>query len=509
MLNVTRASLGLLALASVIGGCHRSVGAAVKPKPITASGALGESAQAVCHEPGARGTPLVVDWPTQDRMDLEEAMLDGVAVVAYGCNKLTLLPGCRVEGSYRFLGLSQREEVIQLTDADEIRANLPLDGSTLAVKLGAELERGRALDLAMVHSGKLRTTIASVTSDQLQGPCEGATHIVRGAFVGAFAMAQGTRGHVGTVAEVFEAGLRASSTSETTTGRRDGDPNACKGVVRGSTEPPSQCTAAIRIELVAIGEAPPTAGTPTELDAQMACPEGTVVSAGKCTTVKTAPYRCEGDDPDECRSQCELGDPSSCAILGSMLEAGVGVARDLGAAAAFHEAACEANVAYSCSRLGVMFFYGNGVAQDQPLAAELFNHACSMGDGDGCNNLGMVLAMGTGVDPNPKLAAELLAWACNGGDAQGCFNAMVAQREGWGGSPNDALANAYGESAVAGGIIALFEQNCPAGSAYSCWGLGYMYQHGVFKPRDLARAKTLYQQSCPGLALGCTALKSL
>src|SRR5690606_24630398 len=241
-----------LTLTVALAGCKGNLGEAVEPDALTAASALGEAGeQAICREPGARGTPLVVDWPTQDRMDLEEAMLDGVAVVEYRCGKLALVRDCHLDGSYGFLGLSHREEVIQLTDVDEIRANLPLDGSTIAASFGAELERGRTLDLAMVHSGKLRTTVASATADQLRGDCQGATHLVRGAF----AMAQGTKGRVSTVAEVFEAGLRAGSSRESAVGRRDGDPSACKEVTPGANQPPPHCTAAIRLELVAIGDA--------------------------------------------------------------------------------------------------------------------------------------------------------------------------------------------------------------------------------------------------------------
>jgi uncharacterized protein len=483
----------------------------LEPRQLTAAEALGETGpEAVCHEPGARGTPLVVDWPTQDRMDLEAAMLDGIGVVEYRCGKLLLLHDCHIEGSYRYLGLSQREEVIQLEDAAEIRANLPLQGASIVAKLGAELERGRALDLAMIHSGKLRTTVAAATREQLQGRCENATHLIRGAFVGAFAMAQGTRGRIGAVAEIFEAGLRAQSSSQSELGRRDGDPDRCKGVQPGTTEPPAQCTAPIRLELVAIGDASTeSVATPPALEAEMACPEGMVVSGEKCMTEKTSPYRCSGMDAKECQEQCEAGEPSSCAILGTMYEGGHGVSRDAALAAAWHDQGCGKGVAYSCSRLGVMFFYGNGVDKDPRLAAELFHHACSHGDGDGCNNLGMVNILGSGVERNLALGTKLLSWACNAGDVQGCFNAMVAYREGWGVSRDQAIAKEFGESARLGGIVPGFERGCAGGNAYTCWGLGYMHQHGIFKPRDPGQAKLFYQKSCPGFEMGCEFSASL
>ena len=94
---------------AVLAGCPSmpSGGELVRPETPTVGNVLGEGGEdAVCREPGVRGTPLVLDWSTQDRMDLEEAMHDGVAVVEYRCGKLRLIPGCRTTGGYGFLGMS-------------------------------------------------------------------------------------------------------------------------------------------------------------------------------------------------------------------------------------------------------------------------------------------------------------------------------------------------------------------------------------------------------------------
>ena len=67
---------------------------------------------------------------------------------------------------------------------DEVQANLPLSGGSI----GGGLQRGSTLDIAMMLVGKKRTTKDGVTKEDLQGSCDGATHYVRGAMVGAFAM---------------------------------------------------------------------------------------------------------------------------------------------------------------------------------------------------------------------------------------------------------------------------------------------------------------------------------
>jgi TPR repeat protein len=486
-----------------------SGGKLLHPETPTVGNVLGEGGEdAVCREPGVRGTPLVLDWSTQDRMDLEEAMHDGVAVVEYRCGKLRLIPGCRATGGYGFLGMSRREEVIQLTNVDEIRANLPLGGAAIAVDLGAELERGLALELAMVHSGKLRTTVSAVGRDRLEGQgCEAATHIVRGAFVGAFAMSSGTKGKVRTAAEVFSAGVSAGSSSAKQLERRDGDLSACGSVQPGMDRAPSQCSSVIRLELIALeaGAATPPASSPMpkELAAEMACPDGMVASEGKCTAEKAAPYRCSGSDQAECLEQCTRGDAQSCTIAAVLLD-GTDRANEL------HEKACSRGVAYSCSRLGVAYFYGAGVAKDTSRAARLFLSACESGDADGCNNLGAVLDMGTGIQRDQTKAAELFVWSCNGGDAQGCFNALVSYRDGRGVRPDANRASTYLRRAEQGGLVQIFERGCAGGNAYTCWGLGYLHEHALLgKPRDLGAARSLYEKSCPGVSWGCESLAAL
>ena len=138
----------------------------------------------------------MVDWKPEQRGDLEIAMSEGVAVVAYDCSGMKLLKDCHLNGSYGYLGMTRKEQVVRLSDSDEVRANLPLSG----VKLSAELKRGASLDVAMVMVGKRRTTWREPTKTDLQGPCDGATHFVRAATVGAFVMETGTKAKAQVVA---------------------------------------------------------------------------------------------------------------------------------------------------------------------------------------------------------------------------------------------------------------------------------------------------------------------
>lgn len=133
-------------------------------------------------------------------------MKEGVAVVSYSCKGLKVLKDCKVDGKYGFLGMTKKEQVIRLNNADEVKANLPLAGAGIAANIGAEMQRGATLDVAMVMIGKIKTTNASLTKDDLQGECADATHFVKGAIVGAFVMETGTKGSAKTAAQLFGAG---------------------------------------------------------------------------------------------------------------------------------------------------------------------------------------------------------------------------------------------------------------------------------------------------------------
>lgn len=111
----------------------------------------------------------MVDFRPEQRVDLEVAVHDGVAVVAYDCKSFRLLKDCRIDGSYGFVGTTTKDQVIKLDDADEIKANLPLSGLKIAGTLEGEMQRGASLDIAPMMIGKMRTTWVSATRDDLRG----------------------------------------------------------------------------------------------------------------------------------------------------------------------------------------------------------------------------------------------------------------------------------------------------------------------------------------------------
>ncbi len=100
--RLRRAALALILGASALAGCGGATpGEALRPAEGKAEDVLDRPEPAgVCHVVSNFGEPLVVDWEAHQRADVEEAMQDGVAVVAYDCKSLRLLKGCSVDGSY-------------------------------------------------------------------------------------------------------------------------------------------------------------------------------------------------------------------------------------------------------------------------------------------------------------------------------------------------------------------------------------------------------------------------
>lgn len=151
-------------------------------------------------------------------------------------------------------------------------------------------------------------------------------------------------------------------------------------------------------------------------------------------------------------SSCLTGDAGACSALGVAYEVGVGVPRDLRAAATAFERACAlenprgcANLAllqlalhpddaavvaqsratlaascedadrFACARLGRMARDGLGGAKDLVGAIVLFERGCASGEASACEDLASLVGV-----TSPERAMELHAVACTAGDAQAC-----------------------------------------------------------------------------------------
>ncbi|MBX3224688.1 MAG: sel1 repeat family protein [Labilithrix sp.] len=494
-------------LASCGGG---TPGEQIRPKDQTFAGAMGETSSGSCHEPESGAEPLVVDWKPEQRGDLEVLMKDGVAVVSYSCKGFKLLKDCKVDGKYGFLGMSKKEQVVKLTNADEVKANLPLAGAGIAANIGAEMQRGATLDVALIMIGKVKTTWGKVAADELTGECDGATHFVKGATVGAFVMETGAKGEAKTAAQLFGAGASGGSSSTKNVRNQDGDLSDCAKAQPDSPKAPAQCQAIVRLELKAIlpkaakTEAPPTekAAPPPDPKAaevatpQTSCPKGLVFADGKCTEPSSAPaFQCKPSDATECLDQCGKGHAGSCGAAGALLASGGGGAsKDEAKARELLGKGCDGGDVGSCTNLGLILMKGRGGAKDAAGAVKRFEKACGEADALGCGLLGAAYESGDGVSKDEKQAVTFLQKGCEGGHEASCGVVGKMLFDGRGATKDVAKATDF------------LKRACDGGQARSCVDLGDLYD-GASKdvPKNPILAKMLYQRGCfRGEAKGCT-----
>jgi TPR repeat protein len=427
-------------------------------------------------KPNSYAEPLVVDLSATDRVDFEAAMDGGVALVNYDCKTVRLLKDCRLSGDYKFAGVSRKEEVIHLDNRDEIRANLPISAN---VKAGGELERASALDIAYVLVGK-RSTSALVHRTVLEGSqCGEATHYVRAATVGAFAIQTATKGRVAAAAEVFGTSTSAQSGSEKQSAKKDGDPKACEQSKPNASAPPGECRSAIRFELVPIQDnfaakdkkddkKDDKKGNSEAKSLSDPCPEGFHLISGKCslkTSDTKVAYLCHKRDVADCEAQCAAGHMGSCYNLGNLAfmnyykdvsneqniqdekralslwkqscEGGVlqgcsdygyarstksgGMPPDTQEAVSYSLKACDGGFHEGCSNLAGWYLNGRaGVEKDVPSGMQFLNRACKLGDSDSCLELGEFYFSGKYVARDPITGDKLLSQFCNQGNDHAC-----------------------------------------------------------------------------------------
>jgi TPR repeat protein len=466
----------------------------VRPDVPTATDAAGGTACRVIED---RLAPLIVDWRQDQRAEIEAQMASGLPVVAYDCNTIRLLPDCHIDGKYAYAGITKDEQVVQLKTADEVSANLPKTGASLGVQVSADLARGASIDLALVMVGRRRTTRAHARSGDLVGECKGATHFIRGAAVGAFAMNAGSQAKVRSAADIFGGGVSASSISGRVQHTMKGAIAKCDGTRPGDELPPQGCDAIYRIELAAIDAPEPPAGAPAaQQSAEVVCPRGMVLSGGKCAKPDAvSTHVCAWDDPRDCEAQCGRGDAESCFNIGWLYENGKNVGKDEARAHALYQKSCDGGSAKGCRGLGWSYESGKGVQADPARAAQLYRQACDRGDNQGCKNLGWLHENGKGMARDYAAALRLYKQACDGGFVEACVNLGYMSENGEG-TPKD-LARAS----------ALYRQGCDGGNLFGCKNLGYMYESGRGVPQDYGRAQALYKQACDGaFANGCTSL---
>jgi TPR repeat protein len=467
-LGAVAAATALLAVACGAG----SAGKLARPDEHKASDVLGKNGN--CSAVGEEPQLLTLDWEDTLRSELETAMAKHIVVVHYGCDGVKVLRDCEVPGEYEFAGFSKAQTEARLDDEDQLKVNLPMG----AASFNAEVQRGSTIDLTYVAVGQQSTTVHGVPRSKLKGTCDGATHTVRSANIGAFALATGTKGAANAAAALLGKTAAAESSSTQKIKRVNGALDACNAASESAKAPTDSCRALVQLLLSPISDGAAYASASANKKGggddehkdwstkpiKNPCQEGFVLDKnGMCARPeKAAAYLCDVAKIDECKTQCDKGEGKSCFNaaanqLDSKLNPNAKYEERKTAAFGFLEKSCNAGYAPGCGQLAYAYDYGYGVKTDDAKAESLFHKACSMGDALSCRLLASNFRNGSnGFKKDESQAFELFSRACQLGNNDSCTEAARQLEEGVGTTKDLDAAGT------------LLQKSCDAGNDWNC-----------------------------------------
>jgi formylglycine-generating enzyme required for sulfatase activity len=303
-------SFGWAALFAAMTGCGGSAGngsglEAPKFEP---------KDQTKCSVAKSQSEPLVVEWPSAARAELEAVARRGVVVVRYEGCEMRVLRDCRAPGRYGYVGLTRKHDKIRIRDADELYANLPV----YAVKFEGELARAGELAVDMTIVGRYETpNTQSIDESALEGRCAGATHVLSGLTIGAFEFYTNADSKQKAGAGVLgvEAGGSTQRSKETL--NQDGDRGRCERSTGSDASPPDGCGAILRVEAVPLGQpkrAQPQCPAATEWDGRACVARGTPAAPAAVAKLPARAYprvSCP-EGTKQVGSICEPGSMTPC-----------------------------------------------------------------------------------------------------------------------------------------------------------------------------------------------------
>ena len=200
---------------------------------------------------------------------------------------MELLPGCDVGGAYEYTALEHKQERVTIRNVDELYARLPVGAASLEGKLA----RSGELFVDMTIVGRKEARRHVFERSDLNGRCDGATHVLTGLTVGAFSLVAGSSLAGG--ASVGVSGARAgggvSRAREVIAS--DGDPRRCDVEVLYDELIPG-CRAVLRVEAI------PLAGL-SSMGATVARPVAEPSVASHVETPAIGPRQLAGDRREE------------------------------------------------------------------------------------------------------------------------------------------------------------------------------------------------------------------
>src|SRR5690606_19103979 len=188
---------------------------------------------AKCSVAKSSASPLVTEWPASEKANLETMIDSQAVVVSYSGCEMRVLDRCRISGTYGFRRTTLSEDTLEIKNADELYAKVPLG----AAGLEAELESSGRLAIRTTVVGQLRLEEDVVVPDT--PACEGATHVITAVSIGAFELLSGGAIAAGGGSTGGSAGVGARHRREESQLRSAGSPKACRNT---DTAPHVDCS---------------------------------------------------------------------------------------------------------------------------------------------------------------------------------------------------------------------------------------------------------------------------
>jgi hypothetical protein len=203
--------------------------------------------QAKCRVAASYESPLVTEWPASEKANLEARLREGTVVVSYtGCD-MRLLSQCRMPGNYGWRRTTTSTDVVEIRNADDLYAKLPLG----AVSLEGELERTGRLAVQTTVAGQMQLVNFNPSLASKDPACIGATHVVSALSVGAFKLRSGGTLKARGSADVQTIGTVGGGTeNEESLVREAGVPAHCEESTDGA--PHTECASPIQVFLRAL-----------------------------------------------------------------------------------------------------------------------------------------------------------------------------------------------------------------------------------------------------------------
>lgn len=236
---------------ALVSVCATVLGCGAAPPKVEDS-----DGRAVCKARTTVPAPLTVAWPTELRTDLEARAKSGAVVVSYQGCEIKILSECHAKGTYRYFGVTPKEDQITIKSEDELYGNLAIG----AMSLEAAFKKSGQFSLKSVAVGKWVNERSVHYVDELSGACAAATHVVTSLSIGAFELSSGS-------AEMARGGLSVAGVGgggrtqrEKAVVTSDGQPGTCSSATAQGA--PATCSSILRIETAPLVTRPPR--TPAE-----------------------------------------------------------------------------------------------------------------------------------------------------------------------------------------------------------------------------------------------------